>query len=66
MTHIPLNKTLATPTGRIDLNSDGIGYVESYDFSTANTSKESRIFTVSMVASICYANPKALGSIALS
>ena len=65
MTHIPLNKTLATPTGRIDLNSDGIGYVESYDFSTANTSKESRIFTVSMVASVCYQNPKALGSISL-
>lgn len=53
MTHIPLNKTLATPTGHIDLNSDGIGYVESYDFSTANTSKESRIFAITQVASVC-------------
>ena len=65
MTHIPLNKTLATPTGHIDLNSDGIGYVESYDFSTANTSKESRIFAITQVASVCYQNPKALGSISL-
>ncbi len=51
--------------GKIDLNNDNIGNVELYDFSRANVSKESRIYYISKVASVCYQNPKALGSISL-
>jgi len=50
---------------RAELNSDGIGYVEQYDFSRANLSQESRIKAVTFVASVCYQNPKALGSVSL-
>ena len=42
--------------------NDGIGFVEEYDFSTANLNEKSRIHAISAVASICYQNPKALGS----
>ena len=41
---------------------DGIAFVEQYDFSTANMSEENRILAITQVASICYQNPKALGS----
>src|SRR5574344_468451 len=41
---------------------DGIAFVEQYDFSTANMSEENRILAVTAVASICYQNPKAIGS----
>ncbi len=41
---------------------DNIAYVESYDFSKANLNNESRLDVITMVASICYANPKAHGS----
>ena len=41
---------------------DGIAFVEQYDFSTANLSQEHRIHAISAVASICYQNPKAIGS----
>lgn len=41
---------------------DNIAYVQSYDFSTANLNNESRLDVITMVASICYANPKAHGS----
>ena len=41
---------------------DGIAFVEQYDFSTANMSEENRIKAITTVASICYQNPKALGS----
>ena len=58
--NIPLE--FITPTGRKELNNDGIGYVESYDFSRANLSNESRIAAISSVASICYQSKSALGS----
>lgn len=48
-----------------DLYGDGIGYVEQHDFSKANMSYESRVEAVTTVASVCYANPKALGSVKL-
>jgi len=64
-THVSVDSTLTTPIDTIPLNSDNIGYVESYDFSTANTSLEARIAAITTVASVCYANPKALGSISL-
>ena len=51
-----------TPTGRKELFNDGIGYVKSYDFSRANLSNESRIASISSVASICYQSKTALGS----
>ena len=41
---------------------DGIGFVELYDFSQANMSEKHRIHAISAVASICYQNPKAVGS----
>ena len=41
---------------------DDIAFVEQYDFSTANMSEENRIKAITQVASICYQNPKALGS----
>ncbi len=42
--------------------NDSIGFVKQYDFSYANLSQEHRIHAISAVASICYQNPKALGS----
>jgi thymidylate synthase (FAD) len=41
---------------------DEIAFVEQYDFSTANMSEENRIKAITQVASICYQNPKAVGS----
>ena len=41
---------------------NGKGYVELYDFSKSNSSDESRVEAVTTVASICYANPNAIGS----
>src|SRR5574344_1244660 len=41
---------------------DDIGFVEHYDFSQANMSEKHRIHAISAVASICYQNPKAIGS----
>lgn len=42
--------------------NDGIAYVENWDFSTANLSNENRIHAITLIASICYQNPKALNS----
>lgn len=47
---------------RSNIFGDNIAYVESYNFSTANLNNESRLDVITMVASICYANPKAHGS----
>ena len=41
---------------------DNIAFIEQYDFSTANMSEENRIKAITQVASICYQNPKAIGS----
>ncbi len=41
---------------------DDIAFVEQYDFSTANMSEENSIKAITTVASICYQNPKAIGS----
>ena len=41
---------------------DNIGFVENWDFSKANLNEENRILAITQVASICYQNPKALGS----
>ena len=66
MTHVELQPDLLPLLGRVDNVLDGIaGFVEHYDFSRANTSFESRVQAITKVASICYANPKALGSISL-
>lgn len=66
MTHVELQPDLLPLLGRIDNVLDGIaGFVEHYDFSRANSSYEARVQAVSMVASICYKSPKALGSISL-
>ena len=65
MTHVDVPTSFTQPTGHVDLNNDGIGYIESYDFSTANLSAEHRIAAISTIASVCYQSPKALGSISL-
>lgn len=65
MTHIPVPPEFTTPMSTLPLNGDDIGYVSSFDFSTANLSHESRVAAISTIASICYANPNALGSIKL-
>ena len=41
---------------------DDIAFIEQYDFSKANMSEENRIKAITTVASICYQNPKAIGS----
>ena len=41
---------------------DGIAFVEQYDFSTANMSEDNRIKAITRIASICYQNPKVVGS----
>ena len=67
MTHVPIHTSWPTePLGRVENTlTDGCGSVEAWDFSLANSSYESRVYFVSKVASICYGNPKALGSISL-
>ncbi len=42
--------------------NDGIAYVENWDFSRANLNNENRIHAITLIASICYQNPKALNS----
>ena len=50
--------------GKYDV--DGMNsFVESYDFSKANMNQANRLHAVTLVASICYNNPKAIGSISL-
>ena len=51
----PINK-------KENIFGDDIGFVEHYDFSQANMSEKHRIHAISAVASICYQNPKAVGS----
>ena len=65
MTHIELNEDLLPLLHRSSPLFSGMGFVEHYDFALANTSYESRVQAVTKVASICYGNPKALGSINL-
>ena len=66
MTHIEIQEDLLPLVGKVEQVLDGItGFVEHYDFSKANSSYESRVQAVTKVASICYGNPKSLGSINL-
>ena len=66
MTHVELQPDLLPLLGRVDNVLDDIaGFVEHYDFSRANSSYEARVQAITKVASICYANPKSLGSISL-
>ena len=66
-THVECNPSWPTePLRRVEnILTDGCGSVEEWDFSLANSSYESRVYFVSKVASICYGNPKSLGSISL-
>lgn len=47
---------------RENILGDNLAYIEHHDFSTANMDDESRISAVTRVASVCYDNPKILGS----
>lgn len=66
MTHVNTPQDLLPSLGRIDnVLTQACGYVEAFDFSKANSSYEARVAAVTKVASVCYANPKALNSISL-
>ena len=66
MTHVELQPDLLPLLGRVDNVLDGItGFVEHYDFSRANSSYEAKVQAITKVASLCYANPKSLGSISI-
>ena len=66
MTHIEVNNDLLPLVGsKQGVLNPTTGSVEHYDFSRANSSYEARVQAVTKVASICYGNPKSLGSISL-
>ena len=66
VTHVDVQDCFSKPLNvQSNIFNDNIAYVEQYDFSTANLNEQNRIAAVSCVASICYANPKAVGSISL-
>ena len=66
MTHIEVNNDLLPLVGsKQGVFNSTTGSVEHYDFSRANSSYEARVQVVTKVASICYGNPKSLGSISL-
>ncbi len=62
MTHVTVSEDLLPLVGNI---TNDICSVDHYDFSLANSSYEARVQAVTKAASICYGNPKALGSISL-
>ena len=62
MTHVTVSEDLLPLVGNI---TNDICSVDYYDFSLANSSYEARVQAVTRIASICYGNPKALGSISL-
>lgn len=66
-THVECDPSWPTePLRRVNsVLTEGCGSVEEWDFSLANSSYEARVYFVSKVASVCYGNPKALGSINL-
>ena len=62
-THVSVDSSFTTPTGAVEnVFGDDIAYVKHFDFSRANMSNENRIGAITAVASVCYQNPKALGS----
>lgn len=65
-THVNVDSSFTTPTGAVEnVFGDDIAYVKHFDFSRANLNQENRIAAISQIASVCYQNPKALGSISL-
>ena len=62
MSHVTVFEDLLPLVGNM---TNDICSVDHYDFSLANSSYEARVQAVTKVASICYGNPKALGSISL-
>ena len=65
-THVCVDSSFTTPTGAVEnVFGDDIAYVKHFDFSRANLNQENRIAAISQIASVCYQNPKALGSISL-
>lgn len=65
-THVEVESSFKECTGKVEnVFGDEIAYVAHYDFSRANLNQENRIAAISQIASVCYQNPKALGSISL-
>ena len=57
-----MERKYTSVVGRVDgIFKDEIGFVEEWDFSRGNISEEARIEVITSVASICYANPNAVG-----
>ena len=48
--------------GRQNIFNDNIAYIQQWNFSRANLNEKSRIEAITLIASICYQNPKALNS----
>ena len=66
MTHVDIPADLLPQTySATSLLATDTGSLTAYDFSLANTSYEARVAAVTKVASVCYGNPKSLGSISL-
>ena len=47
---------------RQNIFNDNIAYIQQWNFSRANLNEKSRIEAITLIASICYQNPKALNS----
>ena len=47
---------------RQNIFNDNIAYIQQWNFSKANLNEKSRIEAITLIASICYQNPKALNS----
>ena len=47
---------------RQNIFNDDIAYIQQWNFSRANLNEKSRIEAITLIASICYQNPKALNS----
>ena len=62
MSNVTVSEDLLPLVGNV---TNDICSVDHYDFSLANSSYEARVQSVTKVASICYGNAKALGSISL-
>lgn len=64
VTHVCVDEKINSYKSRMSI-LDNQGFIESYDFSRGNLNQENRIGIITKVASICYQNPKAPGSINL-
>ena len=60
--HVKSLKEVCLKNKKENIFDDNIAYVENWDFSRANLNNENRTHAITLIASICYQNPKALNS----